>query len=243
MAQSEGEGSQTVRFRSDVTVQLVQAVGDDLAITRAARVSVAGAEAQETPEAMAGLIGYLVKMKHASPLEHGSMTVLVECPIFVAREWMRHRTFSYNEVSGRYRHLDPVFWVPAVGRPVAEPEGFKPARPVLETDEDLRRITKMLTEASSEQAWRFYREMISRGVAREVARTVLPVGTYTAFYATANPRNWLNFLSLRTHDPAAAHVSYPLREIEDCARKCEELFAARWPVTHAAWVKNGRAAV
>ncbi len=233
-----------IRFRSDVGVELVQAVGDDLAVTRAARVSVAGAEAQETPEALAGLIGYLVKHKHASPLEHGSMTVLVDCPIFVAREFMRHRTFSFNETSGRYRVLEPVFWVPDRLRPVKEPKDFKPARPVLEEgDEHDHEHIQINIFAACKEAWHCYRTMLRAGVGREVARAVLPVGTYTQFYATANPRNWLNFLSLRTHDPAAAHVSYPLAEIEAAARQCEALFAARWPITHGAWVRNGRAAV
>ncbi len=234
-----------IRFRSDVTVELVQAVGDDLAITRAARVSVAGAEAQETPEAMAGLINYLMRHKHGSPFEHGSMTFLVEAPIFVFREWHRHRAgWSYNEVSGRYKALDPVFWVPDLLRPVKEPTDFKPARPVLEagTEADHEEIQDELM-VSARWAWNSYRRMLRRGTAREVARAALPVGTYSAMYATCNPRSLMHFLSLRTHDPAAAHVSYPLAEIESAARQAESLFAARWPVTHAAWVKNGRAAV
>lgn len=228
-------------FRSDMGVKFVQAVGDDTTVTRAARVSIDGAGADESPEASAGLINYLVLHRHASTLEHGSMTVLVECPIFVAREWMRHRTFSFNELSGRYTVLKPVFWVPAEERKLGEPDGFKPSRPVMaDAGPWHRRFFSGELRHTYRDAWRSYETMIAEGTAREVARAVLPVGTYTAFYATANPRNWLNFLSLRTHDPAAAQVSYPLAEIEDAARQCEALFAERWPLTYAAWVQNGR---
>ncbi len=227
-----------IQFRSDMGVKFVQSVGDDTTVTRAARVSIDGAGADESPEASAGLIRYLVKHRHASPLEHGSMTVLVECPIFVAREWMRHRTFSFNELSGRYTHLEPVFWVPKEGRACMEPKDFKPARPVLEGGTPVLLVAGMMTVYRA--AWSEYEAAIRNGVAREVARAVLPVGIYTAFYATANPRNWLNFLSLRTHDPAAAQVSYPLAEIEDAARAVEVLFADRWPLTYRAWVENRR---
>ncbi len=229
-----------ITFRSDMGVKFVQAVGDDTTVTRAARVSIDGAGTDETQDSKAGLIRYLVQHRHASPFEHGSMTVLVECPIFVAREWMRHRTFSFNELSGRYSHLEPVFWVPAEGRGVLEPSDFRPARPILVPDEGNREsLIKDLTIGYG-MAWVAYSQMLKEEVAREVARAVLPGGTYTAFYATANPRNWLNFLSLRTHDPAAAHVSYPLAEIEDAARQCEALFAERWPLTYLAFVNNGR---
>jgi thymidylate synthase (FAD) len=233
-----------IKFKSDVTARYVQHVGDDLTVTRAARVSVDGAAADETPEAKAGLIRYLLKHRHASPFEHGSLTVLVDAPIFVAREWMRHRTFSFNETSGRYRHLEPVFWMPKPDRPVKEPASFRPARPVLvECGKQYREqsVEGRLRTAYT-AAWRQYAGMLKFKVAREVARSVLPVGIYTQFYATANPRNWLAFFSLRTHDPAAAHVSYPQAEIEDCARQCEALFAERWPLTHAAFIEFGRQA-
>lgn len=230
-----------IRFRSDIGVKLVQSVGDDVTVTRAARVSIDGAGADETQEAKAGLIRYLVKHRHASPLEHGSLTVLVECPIFVAREWMRHRTFSFNEVSGRYTHLEPVFWEPGPERKCVEPPAFKPSRPVLLAGVPVMMRSKL--RASCTYAWETYQELLRDGTAREVARAVLPVGIYTAFYATANPRNWLNFFSLRTHEPTAAHVSYPLAEIEDAARQCEALFAERWPLTYAAWCESGRGAL
>lgn len=231
-----------LQYRSDMVVKYVQHVGDDLTVTRAARVSVEGSGADETPEAKAGLIRYLLKHRHSSPLEHGSMTVLVECPIFVAREWMRHRTFSFNEVSGRYRVLEPVFWMPPLDRPAFEGTDFKPARPVLEACPPAIGTVREMMDRAYMRAWREYDEMVGAKVAREVARAVLPVGIYTSFYATANPRNWLAFFSLRTHDRDAAHVSYPLAEIEDCARQAELLFKERWPLVHAAFIDSRRAA-
>lgn len=232
-----------IRFRSDIAVKLVQHVGSDLQVCRAARVSVDGAAADEAPEAKAGLIRYLMKHRHASPFEHGSLTFLVEAPIFVFREWHRHRTWSFNEVSGRYRVLEPVFWLPPEGRKVREPEAFRPARPMLLGDEPLRACAAHAIVYAAEKAWECYEYMIARGVAREVARTVLPVGLYSTMYATVNPRNLLSFLSLRTHEPTAATVSYPLAEIEDGARQCEAIFTDLFPLTYAAWVECGRQAV
>lgn len=234
--------SDEIRFRSDISVKLVQHVGSDLMVCRAARVSVVGAEADETPEALGGLIRYLLRNKHSSPLEHGSLTFLVEAPIFVFREWMRHRTWSFNETSGRYRVLEPEFWVPPEGRPVREPEAFKPSRPMLLADEALRRSVTGVMWHSMTSAWWCYKAMIADGVAREVARSVLPVSTYSQMYATVNPRNLLGFLSLRTHEPGAAHVSYPQAEIESGARQMEKVFAELFPLTYAAWVEFGRAA-
>ena len=232
-----------IRFRSDVAVSLVQSVGDDAGVCRAARVSTLGTAAADTAEA-AGLIRYLMKHRHGTPFEHGLLTFLVEAPLFVFREWHRHRAgWSYSETSGRYRELEPVFWVPPPGRKLKPAPGYKAARPeFVEGDESDHRLIKSACRGAYRAAWHQYAAMVQFGVALEVARAVLPVGTYSSMYATANPRSLMHFLSLRTHEPDAARVSYPQAEIEDCARQMEAAFAGLYPLTHAAWNEFGRQA-
>lgn len=234
-----------IMFRDDMTVELVQHVGGDASVVAAAKVSV------ETPgpgmladrEASAGLVRYLMRHRHGTPFEHASLTFRVEAPIFVLREWHRHRVgWSYNETSGRYRHLEPVFWVPPAGRAVREPDAFKPARPLLLEDERLRAAADYPIRSAYVAAWRSYQEMLDAGVAREVARTVLPVGLYSSMFATCNPRSLMHFLSLRTRDDGAARPSYPQAEIEECARQMEAEFTRLFPLTHAAFVEFGRVA-
>jgi thymidylate synthase (FAD) len=113
---------QEVVFRSDVTVELVKHAASDADVIWAARVSTIGeqsrAEIDAEPDRSAGLINFLMRGRHGTPFEHSSMTFYVQAPIFVFRDFMRHRTFSYNEESGRYRQLDPVFYVPGPDRPL-----------------------------------------------------------------------------------------------------------------------------
>jgi thymidylate synthase (FAD) len=230
----------TISYWSDTTVQYVGHHGDDAAIARAARVSVLG-EGVADAYAPPGLIAYLMRHRHGSPFEHGSLTIRVHAPIFVFREWHRHRIgWSYNEESARYRKLDPVFWTPRATRPTREPESFTPARPRLEVDATTHAAAVAHLESTYREAWVAYEQMLARGVAREVARAALPVGIYSSMYATCNPRSIMHFLSLRTHRPDAAVVSYPLAEIDDAATQLEAIFARLWPATYAAWVANGR---
>lgn len=234
-----------IRFRSDVAVSLVQHVGGDASVVAAAKVSVEGAESVRhlDADASAGLIRYLMRQRHGTPFEHASMTFLVEAPIFVFREWHRHRVgWSFNETSGRYRELEPVFWVPAPDRKLLPVSDYKDARPQFTRDESRAEQAATLTRVVCGAAWEAYREMLSRGIAKEVARVVLPVATYSSMYATCNPRSLMHFLSLRTHDKTAAKVSYPLWEIEQAARQCEAEFARLFPITHAAFAEFGRTA-
>src|SRR5919202_5123736 len=113
-----------ITFRSDVTVELVRASAQDADVLFAARVSTQGEQSLEQleadPQRSKGLINYLMRARHGSPFEHNSMTFYVQAPIFVFREFMRHRIASYNEESGRYRELEPVFYVPAPDRKLAQ---------------------------------------------------------------------------------------------------------------------------
>lgn len=235
-----------ITLRSRIGVELIQRVGSDAGIVAAARVATHGIGPADSDgfSGHAGLIRYLMAHRHGSPFEHGLMTFAVEAPIFVFREWHRHRIgWSYNEASGRYRQLEPVFWVPDLLRPVLEPAGFKPARPTLAegTARDHEELQRRFAEVYR-AAWGAYSDLLAGGVAREVARAVLPVGTYSSMYATCNPRSLMHFLALRTHDPAAATVSYPQAEIESAARQMEAEFARLFPLTHGAFCAAGRVA-
>lgn len=234
-----------LNLRSDMRVELVDHNLSDLAVVRAARVSTLGAQTRqdETSRTLAtsdeGLIKYLMRERHGSPFEHGSLTLYIEAPIFVFREWQRHRIASYNEESARYRELKPDFYLPAVGRnlvQVGKPGHyrFEPGTP-----EQFATVDAELLRAY-ETAYQSYERMLAAGVAREIARAALPVGIYSSMYVTMNPRGLMNFLSLRTHREDAAFVSNPQREIEMCAEKAERIFAELMPITHAAFEANGR---
>jgi thymidylate synthase (FAD) len=176
-----------------------------------------------------------------SPFEHNSMTFYVQAPIFVFREMMRHRIASYNEESGRYRELRPVFYVPGPERKLVQ-EG-KPGHYVfVDGTEEQYKITVEATQRSCEQAYEAYQEMLAAGIAREVARGVLPVATYSSMYVTVNARSLMNFLSLRTKREDSRFPSFPQREIEMVAEKMEAEWARLMPLVHEAFEANGRVA-
>ncbi|WP_211370675.1 FAD-dependent thymidylate synthase [Nonomuraea turkmeniaca] len=224
-------------------VELIKSAASDADVLWAARVSTKGesslAELEADPQRSKGLINFLMRDRHGTPFEHSSMTFYISAPIFVFREFMRHRTFSYNEESGRYRQLVPVFYVPGPDRKLVQ-EG-KPGKYVFKDGAPEQH--KLVTEATQEsyrQSYRSYLEMLEAGVAREVARTVLPVGLYSSMYATCNARALMNFLSLRTRREDSTFPSFPQREIEMVAEKMEELWSELMPLTHEAFEANGR---
>jgi thymidylate synthase (FAD) len=240
--------SPEIEFRSDVTVELVRSSAADSDVLFAARVSTQGEQTLDAAAAGTeasgrdrGLINYLMRDRHGSPFEHNSMTFYVQAPIFVFREFMRHRMASYNEESGRYRELRPVFYVPGrernlnqVGKPGAYE--FLPG-----TDEQFAVVDESTRQASI-QAYEAYRRMLDAGVAREVARIVLPLNIYSSMYVTVNARSLMNFLSLRTKVEGTHFPSFPQREIEMCAEKMETVWRELMPLTHAAFNANGRVA-
>jgi thymidylate synthase (FAD) len=177
-----------------------------------------------------------------SPFEHNSMTFLISAPIFVFREFMRHRVgWSYNEESGRYRELQPVFYIPGPDRRLVQvgKAGHYRFEPGTAAQHEL--VDRVMVNAYR-QAYDGYQAMLAAGVAREVARSVLPVGLYSSAYATCNARSLMHFLGLRTTHPAAAIKSSPQREIEMVAEKMEAEWARLMPLTHAAFNANGRIA-
>jgi len=214
-------------------VRLDGCMADDLSVVNGARVSFAS-RVEEMTEREEGLIRFLMRERHGTPFEHNSFRFHIKCPIFVAREWMRHRVSSFNEWSGRYSQLEPEFYVPApedVRSQVGKPGSYS-----FETVEpELAEHTREAQEAVFAEAYRTYEGLLERGVAKEIARNVLPVAIYTQFYWTVNARSLVNFLSLRNAVTAQ-------REIRRYAAACEQLFGERMPITHAAFVANDRTA-
>ena len=243
-ARSADGGLPVARFRSDVTVELVKHIASDADVLFAARVSTKGEASLDDVNADAsrskGLINYLMRDRHGTPFEHNSMTFFVSAPIFVFREFMRHRVgFSYNEESGRYRKLDPVFYLPGPDRLLVQ-EG-KPGRYVFRAGTaEQHRVTDAATRGSCEVAYAAYLQMMDAGVAREVARGVLPVATFSSMYVTCNARSLMALLSLRTKREDSTFPSFPQREIEMVAELMEAEWAKLMPLTHAAFDEHGR---
>ncbi|TKK77295.1 FAD-dependent thymidylate synthase [Herbidospora galbida] len=232
-----------VKLQSDVSVELVKHSASDSDVLWAARVSTAGEQSLEEihkdPERSKGLINFLMRDRHGSPFEHNSMTFFISAPIFVFREFHRHRVWSYNEESGRYRELQPVFYVPGPDRKLVQ-EGRPGKYVFVDGTPEQHTLVSETMEESYRASYAAYQKMLEAGVAREVARAVLPVGLFSSMYATCNARALMHFLSLRTKDDRAVVPSFPQREIEMVAEKMEALWAGLMPLTHAAFNANGR---
>ena len=211
--------SDEIVFREDMSVELVKSSASDADVIWAARVSTAGDKSLEVVGGDAskseGLINYLARERHGSPFEHTSMTFFISAPIFVFREFMRHRIASYNK-AGAYTFVDGT------------PEQYE--------------ITVKSIKETCALAYENYQKMLDAGVAREVARAVLPVTLYSSMYVTMNARALMNFLSLRTSREGSHFPSYPQREIEMVAEKMEAEFAKLMPITYGAFQKSGRIA-
>lgn len=233
-------------FRSDVTVELVRSSAHDSDVLFAARVSTQGEQTLEGNAAEAtdrdkGLINYLMRDRHGSPFEHNSMTFYVQAPIFVFREFMRHRIASYNEESGRYRELRPVFYVPGPDRNLVQ-VGKTGSYEFIPGTPEQTQLVDSEVRAVCQEAYDSYQRMLDAGVAREVARMVLPVTIYSSMYVTMNARSLMNFLSLRTTREGTHFPSFPQREIEMVAEKMEQFWVDLMPMTAASFNANGRVA-
>jgi thymidylate synthase (FAD) len=214
-------------------VRLDAAMADDLSVVNAARVSFARRK-EEMDDSDLGLVRFLMRERHGTPFEHNAFRFHVRCPIFVAREWFRHRVGSFNEFSMRYAKATEDFYVP-------EPEDVrtqvgKPGAYSFETVEpELAAQTREELQTVYETAFAAYERLTEAGVARELARSVIPVGAYTEFYWTVNARSLMNFISLRNSETAQ-------REIRRYAEACEVFLRERMPVTYEAFVANDRTA-
>ncbi len=239
------EEPRPVEFRSDVAVELVRSSARDSDVLFAARVSTRGEQSLDDVDADAdrsrGLINYLMRDRHGSPFEHNSMTFFVHAPIFVFREFMRHRIASYNEESGRYRELRPVFYVPGPDRALVQ-QGKPGAYVFVEGSPEQHDLVSGEVRRVCEEAYAAYQRMLAAGVAREVARVVLPVTIFSSMYVTMNARSLMNFLSLRTKREGSRFPSFPQREIEMVAERMEAEWRRLMPLTAEAFDQGGRVA-
>jgi thymidylate synthase (FAD) len=224
---------QTIRVLDHGFVRLDDAMATDLSVVNAARVSFARRK-EVMDESDEGLIRFLMRDRHGTPFEHNAFRFHIRAPIFVTREWMRHRVGSFNEFSMRYAKATDDFYVPErgdvrtqVGKPGAY--SFEPVPPELEeqTRDELRAVY--------DHAYATYQRLVELGVARELARSIIPVGAYTEFFWTVNARSLMNFVSLRAAETAQ-------REIRRYAEACERFLAERMPVTYDAFVAADRVA-
>ena len=223
----------TIRVLDHGFVRLDDAMASDLSVVNGARVSFARHKA-EMDESDEGLIRFLMRDRHGTPFEHNAFRFHVRAPLFVAREWFRHRVGSFNEFSMRYAKASDEFYVPEpedvrsqVGKPGAY--SFEPVEP------ELAEHTREELQAVYDAAYSTYNRLVEQGVARELARLVMPMGAYTEFYWTVNARSLMNFVSLRAAETAQ-------REIRRYAEACERFFAEKMPVTYSAFVEQGHVA-
>lgn len=228
----------SIKYRSDMTVELINSMASDEAVVMAARVSTGTVVNMEKD---AGLVNYLMRDRHGSPFEHNAFTFYIEAPIFVFREFMRHRIASYNEESGRYKELSPVFYVPDEDRKLVQ-VGKPGAYTFEEGSYGQKKTASSQIMRAAKESYDAYKRMLDAGIAREVARASLPVGIYSSMYVTMNARALMNFLSLRTAREGTHFPSFPQREIEMVAEKMEEFFAEKMPITYKTFNTNGRVA-
>ena len=233
-----------ITFRSDMTVDLIDSMGTDDSVIRSAKVSTMTDTTVDDMSAAGKekFIDFLVANRHGSPFEHVLFTFRIEAPIFVWREFMRHRMASYNEESGRYTELKPVFYIPDRDRNLVQVG--KPGE-YLFTQGDPSQVqsTDWALTGVSAHAYSEYRYLLERGIAREVARMVLPLNIYSTAYVTMNLRSLTNFLSLRRNVEGQTFPSFPQREIEMVAELMEDHADSIVPITLEAFRRNGRVAL
>lgn len=209
-------------------VRLIDSMGGDLSIVRAARVSYDAAwRAGEDQGSDARLIRYLWKNGHTTPFEAVTFTFEIKAPIFVLRQWHRHRTWTFNELSARYRELPAEYYVPSPGLIGKQSTNNKQSR--VQADADAAAMEAAVTiEDVCRYAFKQYRHLIALGTPREIARSILPVATYSHMFATVDLLNLFKFLTLRTHE----HAQYEIRVYADAML---ELIEPIVPVAVAAW--------
>lgn len=200
-------------------IGLIDHMGTEVSSTNAARVSF-GKMKTEFDEKDEVLLKYLVDNQHMTPLEHITFSFSVHCPLFVARQWMRHRTFSYNEISRRYTTVDLEFYFPDVFRKQSESNRQASTNEIVEKNNEARELFSKTVD----NCFDAYEKLIEMGVCKEQARAVLSQNMFTTFWMTGNLRNILHFIELRDSDHAQ-------QEIREYAKAMKELI--RPYVSHA----------
>jgi thymidylate synthase (FAD) len=206
-------------------VELINHSGSDQAILNAARVSYDGDQRNHTEAKDKKLIKYLLANKHTSPFEHVNFTFHIKAPIFVVRQWQRHRNWSYNEISARYTEVETQFYTPTSWR--GQSKDNKQASEGTINDDFVDAVDATYSQTLDRIA-DAYLILLSHGVSREMARMILPVSTFTRFYATVDLHNLLHFIELREHPHSQI-------EIQEYARAMRELITPLVPWAMEAW--------
>ena len=206
--------------------ELINSMGTDLAVVNSARVSFNQlADEPELTQRDIKLLNYLADHGHTSPFEHCTATFYIKCPLFIARQIMRHRTFSYNEVSRRYTSEKIEFWAPDHMR--AQATKNLQCSDGLADDQE---FNAEVYDNAIDYAWSAYKQLITKGVAREQARAVLPQAMHTSFYMTGNLLNWVKFIKLRDSEHAQP-------EAQEVARAIKQELNDLFPYSMEAWFK------
>lgn len=200
-------------------------MGSDLTVVNSARISY-NRESDQLDERDIKLINYLASNQHMSPFESSCLTVLIMCPLFVRSQIMRHRTFSYSEISRRYTSEDLSFFLPEKWRG----QDDKNKQSSTEDNPIHQHAANIQLMGAYEYALSQYRELIRLGVSREQARMALPQGLMTKFWMTGNLRNWLHFIKLRLDQHAQA-------ETRQVALQVSQIVKEHWPVSYEALMR------
>lgn len=213
-------------------VRLIDYMGNDLSIIRAARVSYDAAwRTGENEKSDNKLLNYLWKNKHTTPFEAVTFTFEIKAPIFVFRQWHRHRTWSYNELSARYKELPEEYYIPETSKIGIQSTDNKQMRNIVDGI-DYDKIEEVeYYHGHCIAAFETYRHLLKKGWPRELARMVLPLSTYSHMFATVDLLNLLKFLTLRSHE----HAQYEIRVYAEAMLKLIEPIV---PVTVQAWKEN-----
>lgn len=219
----------SITFRDGSDVSLEDFMGGDDRACLSAWVSFGNDDEEklQNRNRVGGLINFLYSNQHMTPFESTVFTFRVKTTISVAREFFRHRSASYNEWSGRYSEMLPEFYLPNDQRPLVQ-AGKPGDYHFVQGSQGQHNVVDIEYRKTCEQAWSSYQNMLGAGIAKEVARNVLPLSTYTYFYVTMNARNLMHFVSLRNE-------SHALEEIQEVGQKMEEILAEKMPLTYNAF--------
>ncbi|MBL0725406.1 MAG: FAD-dependent thymidylate synthase [Alphaproteobacteria bacterium] len=210
-------------------IRLIDYMGDDSSITQSARVSYGQGKKSSSQDA--GLIDFLIRHKHTSPLEMCEIKFHVKMPIFVARQWLRHRTASINELSARYSVITDDFFIPDSCDVRKQSLQNKQGRENKLAEEDTKEILGKV-ETVCNDSFDVYKNLIDKGLTREISRSILPQGTYTEFYWKIDLHNLLHFIKLRIHTSAQ-------KEIRAYAEVILENFVKHWvPMVYKSFVNH-----
>lgn len=207
-------------------VALTAVMGDDRTPAQCARTSFANAGQERTAEEDARLTRYLVRNRHTTPLEFCQLRFYIKCPMFVGEQILRHRTASINKISYRYVEAKPEFYTPRLGRLVKRPDNVKQGSGDEQVNDPV--VTQHTFQDAYQDAYAYYKQLIADGLAPEIARTVLPAGTYTEFYWQQDLHNFMHFLGLRLD----SHAQWETRQY---AEAMLQLARPHFPTAISAW--------